>query len=1498
MKKLLFTAALAGAIALNANAQVTFQKTYGETSFEERGYSVQQTADGGYIMTGELRWVFGEGNGDVFLVKTDANGDTMWTKVYGGPWNEYGKSVDQTADGGYIVAGYTQSFGAGGWDIYLIRTDLNGDTIWTKTYGGSGSEYGYSVQQTADGGFIVTGSTSSYGAGSGDVYLIKTDANGDTLWTKTYGESGLEFAYSVRQTTDLGYIITGGTNSFGAGSYDVYLIKTDANGDTLWTKTYGGTGSDYAWDVQQTADNGYVIIGGTAFGTGGDVYLIRTDANGDTLWTKTYGSAGYEEGYSVQQTTDGGYIIGGYTDMGAGGGDYYLVKTDAGGNVIWSKSYGGSDWEDGTYSVQQTTDEGYVLLGYGYSFGYALFHLVKTDSIGNSGLCYERNVNTITTSPPTIVSSTGTLTGAGTIVNNTGTVPNNTAIEVNNIIGLSLTTGSTPESIGNNDGSAWVMLEGGTSPYTYQWYDPDSQTTVIASDLTAGNYTVVVNDNAGCLDSAVVTVNVGLTPVKFQKGYGLVSTNVAYSVDHTSDGGYIFTGKALSAGIGSDDVYLVKTDANGDTLWTRIFGGTGSDIGRSVQQTSDGGYIIAGYTYSYGSGFPDADVYLIKTDISGNMLWSKLYSGPDADMGYSVKQTGDGGYIIAGRTVSYGAGGFGSPDDFYLIKTDANGDTLWTKTYGGTKGERAYSVQQTSDGGYIVTGATGTFASDINDDDVYLIKTDANGDTLWTRVFGGVEYDYGYSVQQTSDGGYLVAGLTRSFGVGGTCGSFICSDVYLIKVDPAGTTLWTKTYGGTGDDEGRSVQETVDGAYIIAGYRDSSAAGGDEVYLIKTMPNGDTLWTKVYGGTSYEWGYSVQQATDEGYIIAGTSAGFRFGGGSNVYLIKTDANGNSGTCHEYSTNTTVTDAGDTIRSTATLVGSGAIVSVPATITLGTGTTYGEILLSTSTTAINVSCKGDSTGDAIVTVAGGKLAYTYLWDDPNTQITDTATALSAGLYHVSVTDNWGCTVSDSVTITEPTALLSSVIGTDVNCKSGNDGAANLSVTGGVAPYSYLWSNTDTTEDINILTAGTYTVVTTDSNGCTINDTIIINEPGDTLMATTNILTGISCNGVCDGSITSNATGGTSPYTYFWDGGLGAGKTHLGNVCDGTYNVTITDNNGCTASDSLTINEPLLLTTTMTKTDVSCNGLGDGTATVTPSGGTSPYNYLWNIGQTDSTAVGLFPDNYSVNVFDNNGCIATDIVTISEPTALGLSVTTINATCGNSNGSATASVTGGINPYTYAWSSGGSNSTETGMAAGSYTITVTDNNGCTIDDSITINAPLPITTGITATDISCNGGNDGSADLTVSGGTPPYTFLWSNSQTTEDITGLTAGTYSVTVTDNSGCATANDTVNINEPAVLTSTITGTDVSCNGGGDGTATVTPSGGTPPYNYNWNNGQTSSTAIALFPGSYGVNVFDSNGCLASNNITITEPTALVSSLSGTIDVICIGDSSGSATVS
>jgi hypothetical protein len=344
-----------------------WETTFGGSGWDS-GSSVQQTSDGGYIIVGNTK-PFGSNIGDVYLIKTDAAGNEVWSNTFGGSEDDYGRSVQQTSDGGYIIAGATYSYGAGSADVYLIKTDSDGNEVWSKTFGGSGYDDGWSVQQAIDGGYIIAGNTLSFGAGASDVYLIKTDAIGNDIWSKTFGGSDGDWGRSVQQTNDNGYIIAGITYSFGPSNIsDVYLIKTDSSGNEVWSTTFEGNGSAGGESVQQTRDGGYIVTGKDDTPSG-DLYLIKTDISGNEVWSNTFGGSEDDYGRSVQQTSDGGYIIAGATySYGAGGADAYLIKTDSDGNEVWSKTFGGSGY-DYVESVQQTNDGGYIIAGSTGSFG-------------------------------------------------------------------------------------------------------------------------------------------------------------------------------------------------------------------------------------------------------------------------------------------------------------------------------------------------------------------------------------------------------------------------------------------------------------------------------------------------------------------------------------------------------------------------------------------------------------------------------------------------------------------------------------------------------------------------------------------------------------------------------------------------------------------------------------------------------------------------------------------------------------------------------------------------------------------------------------------------------------------------------------------------------------------------------------------------------------------------------------------------------------------------
>ncbi len=361
----------------------------------------------------------------------------------------------------------------------------------------------------------------------------------------------------------------------------------------------------------------------------------------------------------------------------------------------------------------------------------------------------------------------------------------------------------------------------------------------------------------------------------FERTYGGPLYEQGNDVIQTTDGGYIVTGYASSQSF--TDMYVVKTDALGDTLWTRMFGGSHSEAGYSVRQTSDGGYISAGYTGSMGS--EGYNAYLAKISSFGNLLWERAYGGDYDDYARSVLQLSDGGYVFTGYTNSSGAGGY----DVYLVKTDASGYFLWDNTFGGTEDDYGYSVQQTSDGGFIIVGKTKSFPWTVDYDNVYLVKTDSTGTFEWQRIYGGAYPDVGYCVRELSAGGYIIAGYTY-------INDTDPSDVYVIKTGESGNVIWEKAYHRELSDRGFSVVETSDGDYAVAGYTGWQIPTRGDIWLINIDAEGDTLWTRTYGGGEGEEAYAVGQTTDGGFIITGYTESFG-AGNKDVYLVKVDTHG-------------------------------------------------------------------------------------------------------------------------------------------------------------------------------------------------------------------------------------------------------------------------------------------------------------------------------------------------------------------------------------------------------------------------------------------------------------------------------------------------------------------------------------------------------------------------------------------------------------------------------
>ncbi|MBL4657684.1 MAG: SprB repeat-containing protein, partial [Flavobacteriales bacterium] len=562
-------------------------------------------------------------------------------------------------------------------------------------------------------------------------------------------------------------------------------------------------------------------------------------------------------------------------------------------------------------------------------------------------------------------------------------------------------------------------------------------------------------------------------------------------------------------------------------------------------------------------------------------------------------------------------------------------------------------------------------------------------------------------------------------------------------------------------------------------------------------------------------------------------------------------------------------------------------------------------LNVSTTMTAASCFGVCDGSIATSVSGGTSPYTYGWSDPGTQTTGTALALCAGGFSVTVTDAGGCTLIVSDTVTEPVALVSNVVSiVNVSCNGLCDGSAQISVTGGSAPLTYLWSNGQTAPLATNLCGGTFTVDITDANGCTTSDTVLITEPA--AMVNVFASTNVDCFGNATGIATANITGGSTPYTFLWDDLSFQTSASATGLVANTYTVQVTDSSGCTLADVIVITEPPAIAMTLDTTGANC-GLSDGSTCVTVSAGVAPYTYLWDdiSGQTTACANNIPSGSYNVTVTDNSGCTATALSVVNDLGAPTLAISAFSdASCnGGCDGFATVQILNGDPPYTYSWNDSLNQTTANaaGLCAGVYIVSILDSNSCSGSIAATIGEPTALSVIISGQiPTSCNASCDATADALGSGGTPPYSYQWNDLalQTTQTAVGLCVGTYGLTLIDANGCTDTTSVVIIEPPTITLSTFV---VSANCGlFDGSATVTASGGNGLYGYLWDDpgSQITATAINLQAGTYSVIVTDILGCTAAATITVGDDPAGVASIPISIDVSCNGGADGSATVS
>ena len=1060
---------------------------------------------------------------------------------------------------------------------------------------------------------------------------------------------------------------------------------------------------------------------------------------------------------------------------------------------------------------------------------------------------------------------------------------------------------------GGLTGAINLTPSGGTAPYTYSW--SNGAITEDLAGIAAGAYTVIVNDANGGSGGCAATTTVTITQPVAALSLAYTQTNVLCNgattgaIDLTPAGGtapytYSWSNGAISQdliGLAAGTYTVNVNDVNG--LTGGCFASTTVTITQPPVLTQN----VAAFTYPSGTniscfGLSDGSVNL--TIGGGNPAYSYLWSNgattedlTNVPAGtYSVTVTDLNGCTILSTITltqpalltsnvvsSLYAGGYnlsGCANDGSINFTIAGGNPAYSYTW--SSGQISEDISTLAAGTYNVT------VTDVNGCVTTSTATLTAPPALTQSITAAV-YPSGTNIScfGLSDGSI---DLTIGGGVPGY--SYLWSNGAITQDIiglPVGTYSVTVTdLNGCQITSSITLTQPTD---LTSALNPSVFAGGFNVS--GCTPDGTIDLTPGGGSPAYSYLWSNGATTQD---LANLSAG-------NYTVTITDVNG----CQEVTSIVLIQPAGLTQTITATTFPSGT----------------------------NISCFGLSDGNIDLTIGDGVPGYTYLWNTG--AVTEDLTNVPAGTYGVTVTDQVGCQISASITLIQPAVLTQNVTaalypsGTNISCFGLSDGSVNLTINGGNPAYSYAWSNGAITQDLVGLSAGTYSVVVTDVNGCSIPSSITLVQPTALTQGITAATypsgTNISCFGLSDGSIDLTIGGGNPGYMYMWSNG--AISQDLSNVPAGTYNITVTDINGCTIPSTITLTQPALLTQGITAvtypsgTNISCFGLNDGSIDLTIGGGNPGYSYVWSNGAITQDLTTLTAGTYSVVVTDINGCSIPSTITLSQPTALTQGITAAtypsgtNISCfGLSDGSIDLTVNGANPAYSYAWSNGAITQDLVGLTAGTYSVVVTDVNGCSIPSTITLTEPSALTQGITAatypsgTNISCFGLSDGSVDLTIGGGNPGYAYVWSNGAGTQDITGLVAGTYSVTVTDINGC-TIPSSITLVQPTALTQGIaaatypSGTNISCFGLSDGSVDLTIGGGNPAYTYVWSNGAGTQDLANVPAGTYNVTVTDINGCSIPSTITLTQPTLLTQGISAVTypsgtNISCFGLSDGS----
>lgn len=1033
-----------------------------------------------------------------------------------------------------------------------------------------------------------------------------------------------------------------------------------------------------------------------------------------------------------------------------------------------------------------------------------------------------------------------------------------------------------------NDGLLTASAQYGRQPYSYAWSTGDL--TQVVEQVEPGYYEVTVTDALGCVDTA----------------HALVQTD--FNVD--------VSGSALLCGPGpTSQLSIIPT---GGTAPYEYHWNTG-DISPEMSNLSEGEYIV---TITDASGCKTVEkVEILQSDFSisviprdvlchGDSTGSILVQTSGGEPPYEILwSTGDTTDLVEGLPAGEYSVSVTDTDgcqlsemveleepvplevDFEQINVSCGGAADGTVKINPTGGKPPYSylwshnqifgeLNNLEPGDYTVTVSDANLCEEIIqltitepepltiDVDLFLVDCDGSRGGMTAHVDGGLRpYHYLWS---TGDSTITISDIPPgTYGVTVTDANdcTISMDELIIDGDPPFVLDIEVQDIECSDEDVGSIRVWTDGGLPPFTYEWNTGQMDSAIHDLAvgdyhlTVTDADGCMVTATATVSRSEPILLNINTQD-IACAGQENGIakaEVSGGLSPYFYtwSTGATGSSiVNLAPGAYSLTITDsAGCTTSDTVEIISPDTLRAIPS--------------------FMDISCFGETDGKASVSVSGGVAPYEYAWGNGATDslIQD----LPAGIYGVVVRDAMDCIVTASITISEPPPLTLSLIIESIPCEGNSSGAVQSIMSGGVAPYSYLWSNGDTTEALMNVPSGTYVLRVTDASGCFIEASATLNAtPGLELeLAQQNVL----CFGQNNGVLEATVEGGLEPLVYQWS--TGNSNTKIAGLSPGTYSLTVTDNNGCYDTISTSITEPPALSIDVLVQDISCAGSGDGSANAIANGGVAPYQYSWGTGDTTVLIENLSAGVYGLIVEDQNGCIEVASVEIVEPFPLALTFLVEKEPCeGNSDGIIHTEITGGELPYDFLWSNGDTSQYLSEVMGGIYGLTVTDATGCTVSGEVELLEKPGVSVSLEKKDISCFGADDGMATVEISGGTSPFAFDWSNGSTADSLQGLTAGQYSLTLTDQAGCY---DTVQfaISSPDSLLVDLVKQDLSCFGLEDGELSAQVVGGIMPYHLAWSNDSTGSVLTSISAGDYELTVTDANGCIVVEKASVREPDSL-----------------------